>query len=160
MAQCAGVEGEMSTVCVEGPGACDRLRCLERKVWRYGIYVKASSALVGGLSLVLVGALLVNGQGTCVSRDQIVMRDASGMVRAKLGLREDGLPSLEFYDGSGDVRLWLLLTPEGEAKMRFCRREDGVLLYRVPVSVPEGTTDQGTAKFSPVPGIRLDTHPK
>lgn len=78
-------------------------------------------------TVVIVGitAVMMMGQATpsevakVIEADRFVLRDASGKVRAMLGVEEGDTTSLQFYDKNGDNGVGLVQDPSGRELFRL-----------------------------------------
>lgn len=90
--------------------------------------------LLGGLVL-LMGQANPGGVARVVEAERFVLRDATGKVRAELGLR-DGRPGLALFDEKGERRAQLAMLPDGSSSLTFYDRDGNA---RAVVRVgPEG----------------------
>jgi len=56
-----------------------------------------------------------------IQAERLEIIDRKGRKRIVLGALDifDGTPDICFFDGNGNVRAWLFLTPDGLAELRF-----------------------------------------
>ena len=109
-----------------------RLEALERENRRLRRGGKALVALFGAAILV---AAAPAGPRKVVEAERFVVRDAAGKVRAALGIREDGSPSLNLYDQDAKTRAVLgleggdpvlgLLDQAGHGRVQVAFEESG-----------------------------------
>lgn len=93
-----------------------RLERENRRLKHLGVGLLVGMVAVGLLAVVAVVRLGQAGsekRAKVVEAEKIVLRDASGKIRAELGLSADGSPRLDFFDRDEKRRAGLFLVPDG-----------------------------------------------
>jgi hypothetical protein len=88
--------------------------------------------LIGILVIVVLGALVavVEGSGfirthsKVIEAENFIVRDASGVVRASVGLRKDGTPEIALHDSKGNYQFAVETHSDDTAYMSFYDRAD------------------------------------
>lgn len=129
----------MTEATLETLGArLSRLEQEKRRLKRLGLGLLigvVAVGLVAIISIVRTGAGRPDAGPKLVEAEKLVLRDASGKIRAEFGLAADGSPRLDFFDQDEKRRVGLFLLPDG-ARLYFA---DKTGTLQAALAVPEGT---------------------
>lgn len=94
---------------------------LERSQRRIRLFAAAMSVV----TILLAGETLrlASGHARTIEAEQFVVKDSAGKVRARLGVREDGLPELVLLDRRGAVQVALHIYSDDAAALAFIDRD-------------------------------------
>jgi hypothetical protein len=70
-----------------------------------------------------------------IEAEKLILVDAEGQVRGKMGVQRDGSSSLILHDRQGTPRTWVGVTPEGSAFFSLKNRS-GRIILEMPGAIP------------------------